>query len=78
MGWVYDEKKLYTKAIFCFDKAIELDPEFAYAWNNKGVALYYLGKYWKARRCAKKVLEIDPDYENAKRLKQACNEKLWW
>ena len=30
-----------------YDEAIRLDPKDAGAWYNKGVALYYLGKYTK-------------------------------
>ena len=29
------------------------------AWNNKGVALYYLGRYEKAQRASKKASELD-------------------
>jgi lipoprotein NlpI len=29
-------------AAWVFNKAIESDPKYAYAWNNKGIALYHL------------------------------------
>ena len=29
----------YEEAIKCYDKAIEIDPNYADAWNNKGLAL---------------------------------------
>ena len=35
----------YKKAIQCFDRALEKDPEDADAWYNKGVALYDLDRY---------------------------------
>ena len=30
------------------DKSLQIDSNFAYAWNNKGLALNNLGKYEKA------------------------------
>jgi tetratricopeptide (TPR) repeat protein len=32
------------EAIKAFDKAIELNPQYADAWSNKGIALYDQGK----------------------------------
>jgi Flp pilus assembly protein TadD len=34
----------YDEAIDAFDKAIEINPEYAGAWNNKGVALKLIGR----------------------------------
>ena len=36
-------KKKYEKSIECYDKALEIDPKNATAWNNKGLALDNLG-----------------------------------
>ena len=33
----------YEEAIACFERAIELKPDYADAWHNKGVALEALG-----------------------------------
>ncbi len=38
----------YDEAIKTFDKAIELNPEDADAWYNKGLVLYHQGKYDEA------------------------------
>jgi tetratricopeptide (TPR) repeat protein len=48
-----------------FDKAIELDPNNALAWNNKGNTLFRLGRYNEALACIDKAIEIDPNYSNA-------------
>ena len=57
-----DESKAdnHKKAIKYFEKAVKIDPEFAFAWDNMGLAYRKLGEYDKALECYKKSLEIDP------------------
>jgi tetratricopeptide (TPR) repeat protein len=38
----------YKKAIECFDKAIELNPNLAEAYCNRGNAYFYLKQYERA------------------------------
>ena len=38
----------YEEAIECFDRALEINPNFAEAWNNKGNVLDELGRYEEA------------------------------
>ena len=49
-----------TKALSLFDKALELDPEDAEAWYNKGASLPGLGRHEEAVRCLDKALELNP------------------
>jgi len=42
-----------------YDKALEIKPDFARAWKNKGVSLEKLGKKEEDTKC----------YENAKKMK---------
>jgi tetratricopeptide (TPR) repeat protein len=42
-----------------FDKSLEINSEYADAWNNKGVALDKLGKYEEAIKAYGKALEIN-------------------
>lgn len=49
----------------CYDKALELKPYDANVWNDKGIALRYLGRYEEAIACYDKALEIDPNHANA-------------
>ena len=49
-----------SKAMACFDKALEIDPTYARAWNNKGVSLNSLGRSPEAIACFDKATEIDP------------------
>ncbi|MEQ8189956.1 MAG: tetratricopeptide repeat protein [Candidatus Eremiobacterota bacterium] len=57
--------KKYEEAIKCYDKALEIDPDYAYAWFNKGNALNRLEKDEEAIKCYDKALEIDPNNANA-------------
>jgi tetratricopeptide (TPR) repeat protein len=48
MGFVYYDQGNYTKAIELYEKAIELDPDYAKAYYNRAVAYYYMKEYDKA------------------------------
>ncbi|MBA3978132.1 MAG: tetratricopeptide repeat protein [Nitrosopumilus sp.] len=54
-----------NKPIPCDHKEMEINPENADAYNNKGISLYYSGKYNEAIECYDKALEINPDYAQA-------------
>ncbi len=53
------------KLIACYDKAIEINPEFSYTHNNKGLSLYYLGSYNEAIACYDKAIEVNPENADA-------------
>jgi len=53
------------EAIVCYNKALELNPGYAEAWNNKGIVLGSLGKPQEAFACYDKALEINPKLANA-------------
>lgn len=38
MGLAYNNKEEYEKALECYEKAIELDPDNAFTWNCMGLA----------------------------------------
>ena len=50
------------KAIEAYGKAIELDPEYAYAWNDMGTALKNLWKHEKAIKAYEKAIGLKPKY----------------
>ena len=61
-GYFFDEvNKAHSAAIGCYDKALEIDPKNAVAWNNKGKSLNSLGRYEEALECCEKSLEIEPE-----------------
>ena len=58
----------YKEVIDCYDKALEINPKYANAWDNKGSALHELGKYNEAIEC----------YDNAIRLGTTKKEFTWY
>lgn len=46
----------------CFDRAIEMDPNNALAWYDKGNVLAFMGNPQGAIQCFDRVLQIDPNY----------------
>jgi Tfp pilus assembly protein PilF len=55
----------YDEAIECYNKALEINPKYAEAWNNKGNAYFDMNKYDEAIECYNKALEINPKYAEA-------------
>ena len=64
------------EALTSLDKAIELDPDYAYAWNNRGVSLHYLERYTEAIASLDKAIELDPDYALAIENRRLLLEKM--
>lgn len=50
----------YAKAITLFNKAVKIDKNFAFAWDNLGYSYRRLGNYKQAIDCYKKSLALDP------------------
>ena len=57
-GQTYFELKEYKKAIECFDKAIEINPEDEVAWFNSGFAYFKLKDYTNSTNSFKKAISI--------------------
>ena len=53
------------EAIACYDRALEISPEYTDAWINKGMALGRLGKDQEEIVCYNEALEINPRYATA-------------
>ena len=66
----------YDDAIKSYDKALELDPEYASALVNKGSALYKLGLYHDAIADYDKAIRIDPQSALAWNHKGLALKKL--
>lgn len=64
-GDIHLRQGRYAEAIEAYDKAIELDPRYAKAWNNKGDALYFLNKLNESVQAFEKAVEINPRYAEA-------------
>src|SRR2546425_4755576 len=54
------QKGLWREAIYRWEKAAEIDPTYAAAFNDLAVGYEHEGQLDKARRAYEKALEIDP------------------
>jgi Tfp pilus assembly protein PilF len=80
------ERGLWREAIYRWEKAVELDPTYAAAFNDLAIAYEHEGQLEKARKAYEKALELDPNntqihqnYDLFKEINdrsgQASNEK---
>jgi len=52
-------KQKLEEAIIIFSKVIELDPEWAEAWNKRATVFYMVGEFQKSQDDINKVLELE-------------------
>ncbi|MCJ7424616.1 tetratricopeptide repeat protein [Candidatus Bathyarchaeota archaeon] len=50
----------FVEAMGYFDRAVEINPQLAEAWNDKGSCLARLGRFDEALRCFDRAVEINP------------------
>jgi superkiller protein 3 len=51
---------LWNEALYRWQKAVELDPTYAAAWNNLAIAYEHEGKFDQAKKAYEKALQLDP------------------
>jgi Tfp pilus assembly protein PilF len=51
---------LWKEARYRWEKAVELDPTYAQAWNNLAIAYEHEGKFDEARKAYERALTLDP------------------
>lgn len=59
-GQTYFQQENYTAALVAFNKAVEKDSKFAFAWDNLGITYRKLGNYKQAIKCYDESLKLDP------------------
>jgi tetratricopeptide (TPR) repeat protein len=52
----------HSEAIRHYDRVIEIDQKYSWAWHAKGLALYYSKRYDDAIVCYGKAMDADPSY----------------
>ena len=62
---LHEPELLPGKAIECFEKAIELKPDYAEAYGNMGIVLGIMKRLDEAVKCFEKAIELKPDYADA-------------
>jgi Tfp pilus assembly protein PilF len=55
------QRGLWREAIYRWERATQLDPSYAAAFNNLAVAYEHEGQLDKARAAYEKAVELDPD-----------------
>jgi len=58
------QRGLWHEAIYRWEKAVELDPTYAAAFNNLAIAYEHEGQLDKARKAYEKALQLDPNNSN--------------
>jgi Tfp pilus assembly protein PilF len=60
-GWEVAMKGLWNEATYRWLKAVEIDPTYAAAWNNLGIAYEQQGKFAEARNAYEKAIALEPN-----------------
>lgn len=60
-GIAVAEKGLWKEATFRWEKAVEIDPSYAAAWNDLGIAYEQQGKFEDARKAYDKAIKLDSE-----------------
>jgi tetratricopeptide (TPR) repeat protein len=50
----------YEKALASYNRSLELDPHYGYAWFSKGVTLHNMGYDNESRECFENAVRYDP------------------
>ena len=51
---------LWKEATYRWEKAVEIDPTYAAAWNNLAIGYEHEGKFEEARQAYDKAVTLDP------------------
>jgi Tfp pilus assembly protein PilF len=81
-GIAVAQKNLWKEALYRWQKAVELDPGYAAAWNNLAIAWEHEGNFEEARKAYEKALSLDSknlfikqNYELFKEINDRANRK---
>lgn len=75
-GAAYDALDGHARAIEDFDRAIEINRDYAAAYYNRGRTYDSLGKHARAIEDYDRALEIDPDFADAYQNRGVSHESL--
>lgn len=54
------QRGLWQEALYRWERAVDIDPSYAAAWNNLGIAYEHEGLFDKARDAYEKALDLEP------------------
>lgn len=55
------QRGLWREAIYRWERAVEIDPSYAAAYNDLAIGYEHEGEFEKARQAYEKALELEPD-----------------
>jgi len=58
------QKGLWREAIYRWERAVQIDPTYAAAFNDLAIAYEHEGQLEKARKAYEKALQLDPNNSN--------------
>jgi tetratricopeptide (TPR) repeat protein len=61
MGYAHFELGEFDRAIKQYNRAIEINPDYAKAYNNRGLVYFVKGEFERAILDYSKAIKIDPD-----------------
>ena len=62
-GIAVAQRGLWKEALYRWERATEIDPTYAAAFNNLAIAYEQLGQFDKAREAYEKAVELEPSNE---------------
>ena len=72
-GKAYVKEKNFKEALFCYSKAIDLNPNEQKYYANRSLMHYNLNDFAQAKIDAEKAIELDPNIPKSYiRLGKAC------
>jgi len=81
-GITVAQKGLWREAIFRWEQAVKIDPNYSAAYNDLAIAYEHEGDFEKARKAYEKALELDPsnqlirqNYELFKEINDRTNRR---
>ncbi len=55
------QNELWKEATYRWEKATQIDPTYAEAWNNLAIGYEYTGRFKEAEAAYQRALKLDPD-----------------
>src|SRR4029077_19510923 len=68
------QRGLWREAIYRWEKAVEIDPTYAAAFNDLAIAYEHEGQLEKARKAYEKALELDPNNSQVRKNHELFKE----
>jgi len=65
MGYAFHRDGKLHDALVCYQKAVEIKPDYAEAYHNMGIVLKDQGRLSEAMSCFQKALQLKPDLAQA-------------